>query len=504
MEAVNGARPGGSGTDTSPWAPRGTRASVTWGRQRRRSGSISPAPASAPATSSCRPAAPPPGSARSSASTRGRPLGQRRHRTRLERHFTMPAGAGAHRLADRPEPLGVHRAQEDERHVQGLLGHEPQPLVRAQPRAGPGRQLGPRPVGQVQRHEQARAGVAQARSRTRPSSTRSMCIATVVERSRISAAVAGQAHLARQLVPAGGARAPAHGAHGLLFAAPARAGHPGDGDRHVHPVAGQRPLGHRRGHLGRHRAVALDQRPGPRPAGPPWPRWRSSPCRRSRRPKSPAARSAGPPAGRRCTTRRWRSYARPAAPPPGRPPTSRRWRTACRRGARRSAPPAPARPPRPRGSWRTTTSTSPRRRQVVTSSRSRPWICALGHPQGLRDLGLGDAEQPQHGLLVVGALADRRAEGLGRHRGGPHGLQLARGPGQHHHRGARAPAGGTTIPGAVPAGSRMVAPSGTIACLRLAVRMASWSRLGQRRMSGAQDLGDPALQGLVQGQRAPG
>ena len=43
-----------------------------------------------------------------------------------------------------------------------------------------------------------------------------------------------------------------------------------------------------------------------------------------------------------------------------------------------------------------------------------------------------------------------------------------------------ADAGGTTRPGAVPTGSRIVAPSGTTACLRLDARTASGSRPGQR------------------------
>ena len=61
-------------------------------------------------------------------------------------------------------------------------------------------------------------------------------------------------------------------------------------------------------------------------------------------------------------------------------------------------------------------------------------------------------------------------------RGGP-GMTTTVGP-------SRPSAGGTTSPGAVPAGSITNEPSGMIACLRLASRTASKSRLRQRFMSG--------------------
>ena len=50
--------------------------------------------------------------------------------------------------------------------------------------------------------------------------------------------------------------------------------------------------------------------------------------------------------------------------------------------------------------------------------------------------------------------------------------------------GDPAPRGGTTSPGAVPTGSSTVAPAGIVACLRLAARIASRSRFGQRVISG--------------------
>src|SRR5829696_3182141 len=62
-------------------------------------------------------------------------------------------------------------------------------------------------------------------------------------------------------------------------------------------------------------------------------------------------------------------------------------------------------------------------------------------------------------------------------RGGP-GRTTTVGPG-------RPSVGGTTRPGAVPAGPRTVAPSGTVACLRVEASIAAWSRLRQRRSIGS-------------------
>ncbi len=49
---------------------------------------------------------------------------------------------------------------------------------------------------------------------------------------------------------------------------------------------------------------------------------------------------------------------------------------------------------------------------------------------------------------------------------------------------SRSAGGGTTSPGAVPTGSSTVAPSGTVACLRLPSRTASMSTFGKRLASG--------------------
>ena len=63
---------------------------------------------------------------------------------------------------------------------------------------------------------------------------------------------------------------------------------------------------------------------------------------------------------------------------------------------------------------------------------------ARSAPQRRGDLGLRDAEQPEHVLLVVDRARHGVAERLCGHRGGPHLVQLARRPGQHHDRRARA------------------------------------------------------------------
>ena len=53
------------------------------------------------------------------------------------------------------------------------------------------------------------------------------------------------------------------------------------------------------------------------------------------------------------------------------------------------------------------------------------------------------------------------------------GCSSGGGPGSTTTVGPASPAGGTTSPGAVPTGSRIVAPAGMIACLRLPARSAS-------------------------------
>ena len=230
------------------------------------------------------------------------------------------------------------------------------------------------------------------------------------------------------------------------------------------------------------------------------------PARRARRPRSPARRSAAPPAARPCTTRRRRrssAAARAAARRPARRPSSRRRRTACRRGAPR------------------TPSTN-----ALVDLRGRRLVARddldLAAPQAGRDLqrvegdarrsssatqrrgdlGLGDPEQPQHPLRVTrGARRARRATRRSPARSRHIGCSSRGGPGSTTTVGPVARrAGGTTSPGAVPTGSRIVAPSGTTACLRLAARSASSSRCGQRCASRSQDLADALLQ---RARRAP-
>ena len=129
---------------------------------------------------------------------------------------------------------------------------------------------------------------------------------------------------------------------------------------------------------------------------------------RPRRRTHPAARSAGRPSGHRCTTPPWRSSCRRAASPPARrrvlPSVENSvsaWRSAISDSSADHASAAA-------GSWRTTTSTSPRRRQVVISRPVEAVDRLLGRAQRLGDLGLGDAEQPQHRLLVFGRGAHGR------------------------------------------------------------------------------------------------
>ena len=131
------------------------------------------------------------------------------------------------------------------------------------------------------------------------------------------------------------------------------------------------------------------------------------------------ARPLGQPRGHqpaRAGLRQRRSGGPPAALRPGRRPSCRPWRTAFARGARRSERPAPATPAprRARGAQRPPP--RPRRRQVVISSLSKPRHLGLGHPQRLRDLGLRDAEQPQHLLAVLGRGRRRPQELVGARR----------------------------------------------------------------------------------------
>ena len=260
----------------------------------------------------CSSAARPPRSSRPSANTRGRRRGSAT--------TSEPASCGAGNAVGhgRPDPrdLGrVGRAQEHQRHVQrGLRA----PL--AAPPAPPRRPTSTPPAATARRPAAPAPGTgASARLSLRPPTlaprnSRSMCMATVVERSRTSARPPGTRMRARQLASVGVAHAPAHGAHGLLVAAAAGPGDAGDGHRHVHPVALDGARGHRGGHLGRDRPVALDQvRVHAQQARLGLVRVADGAAVR-RRPTTRRARSAGPPAGRRCTIRPWRWSGPPAAP----------------------------------------------------------------------------------------------------------------------------------------------------------------------------------------------
>ena len=118
-----------------------------------------------------------------------------------------------------------------------------------------------------------------------------------------------------------------------------------------------------------------------------------------------------------------------------------------------------------------TTSISPRRRQVVISRRvERRRRAPLGHAQRLGDLRLRDAEQPQHvagGTRSRPPIAARKRLGLARR---PPTSAAARAAGRAARRpsGRPSPSGRAARrgPGAVPTGSRTVAPAGTTACLR--------------------------------------
>ena len=126
---------------------------------------------------------------------------------------------------------------------------------------------------------------------------------------------------------------------------------------------------------------------------------------------------------------------------------------------------------------------------------------ALGHAQRLRDLRLGDPEQPQHALLVGRAPADRRPELLRLGRLPPHRVQLARRAGQHdhcgpgavergHHQARRRPRGRDH---ARSLGHHRLLAVGGADRLEVQVRPA----LHQR----AQDVGDPGLELGVEKQR---
>ena len=149
------------------------------------------------------------------------------------------------------------------------------------------------------------------------------------------------------------------------------------------------------------------------------------------------------------------------------------------------------------GRLRMSITSSARRRQVVISSGERS-VSVLDLAQALCDLGLGD---PEHADLVepirrralssscTGSVSSACGHIACSSRGGPGMTTIA------------IPSPGTTRPGAVPAGSTVIAPSGTIACFRFATFSASGS-MRKRRAKPAQDLGDPLLHALVEDQLA--
>ena len=167
--------------------------------------------------------------------------------------------------------------------------------------------------------------------------------------------------------------------------------------------------------------------------------------RRARSPRTRAGRSAARPAARPCRTRR----RRPCGPGPrqqrgdlpvdGRPVVGEQ-----RVGVAlaHAAPRTRRRPAAPAGSKRVTTSTSPRRRQVVISSASRsmPRSSARRSVSAISDSGIPNSRSIS---LAVARCAPpsrgRNASVCGRR--GPHRLQLARRPGQHDDGRARGAVG---------------------------------------------------------------
>ena len=146
---------------------------------------------------------------------------------------------------------------------------------------------------------------------------------------------------------------------------------------------------------------------------------------------------------------------------PGRRRAARRRRTACRRGGRGEEFDNAAYASAPAGSKRVETSISPRLRQVVISRPPRSTPVAARLPQRLGDLGLGDPEQAQH--LAAGRRSPRRSPAetpRSRSRAPTSAAARAAGPGSTTTVGPARARRGTTSPGAVPTGSRTVAPAG--------------------------------------------
>ena len=128
-----------------------------------------------------------------------------------------------------------------------------------------------------------------------------------------------------------------------------------------------------------------------------------------------------------------------------------------------------------------------------------------GGPQRRRDLRLGDPVEAQHRAPVLDRARQRRPHRRASARRSPTSAAArAAGPAARRPSARRRTRGVTTRPGAVPTGSRITAPAGITACLRLDASTASGSRSGQRAISGLQDLPDPPFQRLVEHHLATG
>ncbi len=116
---------------------------------------------------------------------------------------------------------------------------------------------------------------------------------------------------------------------------------------------------------------------------------------------------------------------------------------------------------------------------ISRSSRSTPPASMSRSERAISDSGIPNSRRircsyaPARARTVRSAGVSSAAAHIGwSSRGGPGSTSTA---------GRSAPSGGgTTRPGAVPTGSRTVAPRGTSACLRLPARIAASSRLRQR------------------------
>ena len=129
-------------------------------------------------------------------------------------------------------------------------------------------------------------------------------------------------------------------------------------------------------------------------------------------------------------------------------------------------------------------------------------VGVLGQAQRLGDLRLRDPVEAEHLLAQLDRPGDGRAEGVGRHRGRPHGVQLARRAGEHDHgrpavdRHDEAGRGAHRLEdGGARGHDGLLAVGGAD---RVGVEV------GPARHQRAQDLGDALLERLVEDHLAPG